>query len=103
MIIIICEDRKYTSQPFQAIMKTNVLNGLILDAVILFDLSFQETELLSLLDMFWNLPNVPEFLGPNYMLLLLVIIEQNTILTKSSINRKTLVLRISVPNFKSFR
>ena len=50
---------------------------------------------------------IPEFLtaflGPNYMLLLLIIIEQNIILTKSTVNRKTLVLRISVPNFKSIR
>ena len=42
-------------------------------------------------------------LGPNYMLLLLIVIEQNIILTKSYVNRKTLVLRISVPNFKSIR
>ena len=41
-----------------------------------------------------------QFLGPNYTLLL-IIIEQNIILTKSSVNRKTLVLRISVSNLKS--
>ena len=44
-----------------------------------------------------------QFLGPNYMLLLLIIIKQNIILTKSSVTRKTLVLRISVLNFKSIR
>ena len=44
-----------------------------------------------------------QFLGPNYMLLLLIIIEQNIILRNSSVNRKTLVFRISVRNFKSIR
>ena len=37
------------------------------------------------------------------MFLLLIIIEQNIILTKSSDNQKTLVLRISLPNYKSIR
>ena len=41
-----------------------------------------------------------QFLGPNYMLLLLIIIEQNIISTKSSDSRKTLALRISVLNFQ---
>ena len=46
---------------------------------------------------------IPEFLDPNYMLLLLIFIEQNIILTKLCVNQKTLVFRISVTNFKSIR
>ena len=44
-----------------------------------------------------------QFLVPNYMLWLLIIIKQSIILTKSSVNRKTPVLRINVRNFKSIR
>ena len=44
-----------------------------------------------------------QFLSPNYMLLLLIIIEQNIILTKWPVNWKTLVLRISIPNLKLIR
>ena len=66
-------------------------------------LAFGWRSILFIFFIFGDEKKIPEFLGPNNMLLLLIIIEKNIILTKPSVNRKSLVLRISVPNFKSIR
>ena len=66
-------------------------------ALYLYCFGFRFTEHFIFL-LFWTTRNkflnfLLQFWGPNYMLLLLIIIEQNIILTKSSVNRKKLVLR----------